>query len=118
MLPRRLRSDEGGAAASEYAMLLVFVATVIGVSVQTLGTITLPVFWLPLPAPSPGFPFPPSKPYRDLVSRRLQLAGDSAECGAEVSTNQGKRRDSCNGDQRGDKGVLDRSDASLIFDEI
>jgi pilus assembly protein Flp/PilA len=33
----RLRSDEGGATATEYAMLIVFVALAIAVGAQTLG---------------------------------------------------------------------------------
>jgi pilus assembly protein Flp/PilA len=33
----RFRSDEGGATATEYAMLIVFVALAIAVGAQTLG---------------------------------------------------------------------------------
>jgi pilus assembly protein Flp/PilA len=34
----RFRSDESGASATEYAMLIVFVALAIAVGAQTLGT--------------------------------------------------------------------------------
>jgi pilus assembly protein Flp/PilA len=37
-LTTRFRSDEGGATATEYAMLLVFVALAIAVGAQALGT--------------------------------------------------------------------------------
>lgn len=36
-LTSRFRSDEGGATATEYAMLIVFVALAIAVGAQTLG---------------------------------------------------------------------------------
>ena len=34
----RFRRDEGGATATEYAMLIVFIALAIAVGAQTLGT--------------------------------------------------------------------------------
>ena len=37
-LLRGFRSDQGGATATEYAMLIVFVALAIAVGAQTLGT--------------------------------------------------------------------------------
>jgi Flp pilus assembly pilin Flp len=37
-LTSRLRKDEGGATATEYAMLIVFVALAIAVGAQTFGT--------------------------------------------------------------------------------
>jgi len=37
-LTSRFRSDEGGATATEYAMLIVFVALAIAVGAQALGT--------------------------------------------------------------------------------
>ena len=37
-LINRLRGDERGASATEYAMLIVFVALAIAVGAQTLGT--------------------------------------------------------------------------------
>jgi Flp pilus assembly pilin Flp len=58
MLPRRLRSDEGGAAASEYAMLVVFVATVRGVSVQTLGTDYIASLLASIASALSGIPLP------------------------------------------------------------
>ena len=36
-LTRRFRSDEGGATATEYAMLIVFVALAVAVGAQALG---------------------------------------------------------------------------------
>ena len=36
-LTSRFRSDEGGATATEYAMLIVFVALAIAVAAQTFG---------------------------------------------------------------------------------
>jgi len=55
---------------------------------------------------------------RPLCSRSLQLAGDGAERGTEVSTDQGERRNGCDRDQRGNQRVLDRRDARLIVDKI
>ena len=55
---------------------------------------------------------------RKLGSLGLQLASDVAERAAEVSTDQGERRNGCNRDQRGNQGVFDRRDARLIVDEL
>ena len=55
---------------------------------------------------------------RKLGSLGLQLASDVAERAAEVSTDQGERRNGCHGDQCRNQSVLDRRDARLIVDEM
>ena len=52
------------------------------------------------------------------MSGRLQLAGDGAESGAEVGSDQGERRDCCHRYQCGNQRVLYRRYTLLILDQF
>jgi Flp pilus assembly pilin Flp len=93
-------SNEGGASSTEYAMLIVFVALAIAVGVPALGTGTANLL-ISVGSAFASITLPLSSPCRDLVSGRLQLAGDGAERGAKVSADQGERRNGCDRYQRG-----------------